>query len=181
MLTRVLAALSSLVSGLMPLAGTIPDGMAQREAGCVVSHVVDGDTFYCHDRRKVRLIGIDSPERHQGQSGASARQALHRILPPGTAVRMQLDVRPTDRYGRLLAYVWVDSTFVNETMVREGWAVLYTVPPNVKYAERLTLAQNEARALSTGLWAQGGFTCLPGDFRRGACVSPGASGASWRR
>lgn len=146
--------------------------MTQQEAGCVVSHVVDGDTFHCRDGRKVRLTGIDSPERKQEPFGGSARRALDQMLPSGTAVRMQLDVAPTDRYGRLLAYVWVGSTFVNEAMVREGWAVLYTVPPNVKYADRLMLAQKEARAQSTGLWAQGGFTCLPGDFRRGACISP---------
>ena len=78
---------------------------------------------------------------------------------------------PTDRYGRVLAYVWAGSTLVNEAMVRGGWAMLYTVPPNVKYAERLRQAQNEARARRTGLWAERGFECQPQDFRRGKCVS----------
>jgi micrococcal nuclease len=179
-LIRFLPLFASLAFGVKPLAcaaQSLPraergDQGTQQEAGCVVSHVVDGDTFYCRDRRKVRLIGIDSPERQQEPFGASALRALHRLLPPGTQVRMQLDLAPNDRYGRLLAYVWVGSTFVNEAMVREGWAVLYTVPPNVKYADRLMLAQKEARALGTGLWAEGGFACLPGDFRRRACVRP---------
>ncbi len=137
----------------------------------MASRVVDGDTFYCRDSRKVRLIGIDSPEGQQRPFGARARQALLEMLPPGTAIRLERDVTTTDRYGRLLAYAWVGSLLVNEAMVRGGWAVLYTVPPNVKYADRFRRAQNEARAEGTGLWSQRGFDCLPSDFRRSACVS----------
>jgi micrococcal nuclease len=91
------------------------------------------------------------------------------MLPFGMAVRLERDVAPTDQYGRLLAYVWVGSTLVNEAMVRQGWAVLYTVPPNVKYADRLGRAQKEARARGAGLWAQRGFDCLPREFRRRRC------------
>jgi micrococcal nuclease len=85
---------------------------------------------------------------------------------------LEADVAPTDRYGRQLAYVWVGTTFVNEAMVRDGWAVLYTVPPNVKYAPRLERAQKEARARGAGLWVERGFECPPSDFRRDRCVSP---------
>lgn len=144
---------------------------AHPDATCVMSRVVDGDTFYCRDGRKVRLIGVDSPERQQ-TFGSVARQALIELLPSGTAVRLERDVTLTDRYGRLLAYVWMGSSLVNETMVRDGWAVLYTVPPNVKYADRFGRAQKEARARGAGLWAQRGFDCLPSEFRRGTCVSP---------
>jgi micrococcal nuclease len=77
-----------------------------------------------------------------------------------------------DRYGRMLAYVWTGATLVNEVMVRDGWAVLYTVPPNVKYAERLAQAQKEARAARAGLWSGRGFDCLPIDFRQRRCVIP---------
>jgi micrococcal nuclease len=144
--------------------------LVQQEPRCIVSQVVDGDTFHCGDGRKVRLIGIDSPERRQKPFGGSAGQALAGMLPPGTAVRLEYDLSAIDRYGRVLAYAWVGPKFVNEAMVREGWAVLYTVPPNVKYADRFGLAQNEARARGTGLWAQNGFACLPRDYRRGVCV-----------
>ena len=143
----------------------------QREAGCVVLRVADGDTFSCRDGRKVRLIGIDSPEREQPPFGGKAQQALRHMLPPGSAVRLEYDVAPTDQYGRVLAYVWLDSTLVNEAMIRDGWAVRYTVPPNVKYAYRLGQAQNEARTGSAGLWGQNGFACLPKDFRKRACLS----------
>lgn len=76
-----------------------------------------------------------------------------------------------DRFGRELAYVWNGTILVNEAMVRDGWAVIHTVPPNVKYAERLAQAQKEARARRTGLWSGRGFECLPNDFRQRRCVS----------
>jgi micrococcal nuclease len=155
----------------MLLLACAPREPQAQQSGCVVGRIVDGDTFSCRDGRRVRLIGIDSPERRQGAIAESARKALAGLLPPGTAVRLQHDVRPTDRYARILAYVWVGPVFVNETMVGDGWAVLYTVPPNVRYAERFRRAQEKARARGAGLWAQDGFTCLPDDFRRGACLS----------
>jgi micrococcal nuclease len=138
---------------------------------CIVGRVADGDTFRCVDGRRVRLIGIDSPESQQQPYGARARSALLEMLPSGATVRLETDVVPLDRYGRLLAYVWVGPTLVNEAMVRDGWAVLYTMPPNVKYVEWLIRAQNEARARGAGLWGQRGFECRPSDFRRNRCVS----------
>lgn len=165
---RFAFALVSLAFAAAPLACA---SSQQQAAGCVVLRVADGDTFTCRDGRKVRLIGIDSPEREQRPFGSRAQQALLRMLPPGSEVSLEHDVRLTDRYGRLLAYAWVGSTLVNEAMVRGGWAVLYTVPPNVKYAERFRRAQNEARARGTGLWAERGFECAPADFRRGKCVN----------
>jgi micrococcal nuclease len=138
---------------------------------CVVARVVDGDTFYCRDGRKVRLLGVDSPERGQGPAWRVAREALVRLAPAGRRVRLEGDVATRDRYGRLLAWVWAGGTLVNEAMVRDGWAVQYTVPPDVKYADRIGRAQNAARARRVGLWSSGGFACLPRDYRRGACVS----------
>lgn len=137
--------------------------------GCVVARVVDGDTFYCRDGRKVRLLGMDSPERGQGPVWRQAQRALARFTPVGRAVRLEGDVAPTDRYGRALAWVWVGGTLVNEAMVHDGWAVRYTVPPNVKYADRVERAQKQARARRAGLWSGRGFECLPRDYRRGAC------------
>jgi micrococcal nuclease len=156
---------------------TTPVGCAARQQeparqdDCIVAHVADGDSFRCADGRQVRLIGVDSPESQQRPYGERARNALLQLLRPAAAVRLESDVVPTDRYGRRLAYVWVGPTLVNEAMVLGGWAVLYTVPPNVKYAERLTRAQNEARARGAGLWSQRGFECLPNDFRSKRCVS----------
>lgn len=156
---------------LQLLPACAPRAPEAQQSGCLVSRIVDGDTFNCRDGRKVRLIGIDSPERRQGAIAVSARKALAGMLPLGTPVKLQQDVSPNDRYGRVLAYAWVGPVFVNEMMLRSGWAVMYTVPPNVLYAERFRRAQDEARARRAGLWEQNGFACLPSDFRKGNCVS----------
>ena len=131
--------------------------------------MVDGDTLYCSGDLKVRLTGIDSPERGQGHFYADARAALSGLLPNGTRVLLERDVHLTDRYGRRLAYVWLDQAMVNETMVRRGWAVSYSVPPNIKYQGRFIAAQRAAREDAAGLWAEDGFSCEPSAYRRGAC------------
>jgi micrococcal nuclease len=146
-----------------------PGPAAAQAASCVVERIADGDTFTCRDGRRVRLIGIDTPELAQGESGRQARAALGRLAPPGTSVRLERDVASHDRYGRELAHVWNGARLVNEALVLEGWAMLYTVPPNVKYAERLERAQKKARGARAGLWATGGFGCAPAAYRRGEC------------
>jgi micrococcal nuclease len=143
----------------------------QSGASCLVKRISDGDTFRCADGRRVRLIGIDSPETEQHPYGEAARQALLQRVPLHTVVRLETDVAPLDRYGRVLAYVWVGPSLINETMVHDGWALLYTVPPDVRYVERLAQAQKWARANGAGLWSQGGFACAPSRFRRDRCVN----------
>jgi micrococcal nuclease len=165
------------------LAGLVLVGLALHSCGsasrstlssnppCIVDRIADGDTFSCRDRRRVRLLGIDSPELGQGEAGRQAQAALQRLLPSGATVRLEWDVAPRDRYGRELAYVWTGSRMVNEVLVREGWAVLYTLPPNVKYAERLERAQKTARAAGAGLWGSRAFECPPSAWRRRRCSS----------
>ena len=161
--------LAVLAFGVLPACRPAPGPAAAQPSPCVVERIVDGDTFTCRDRRRVRLIGIDTPELAQGESGRQAHAALTRLLPPGSPVRLEHDVSPRDRYGRELAHVWAGSRLVNETLVLEGWAMLYTVPPNVKYAGRLERAQKKARAGGAGLWGRGGFACAPSAYRRGEC------------
>jgi micrococcal nuclease len=165
---RALAALVPAVLALQSC-GVGSGSAAAQPSPCVVERIADGDTFSCRDGRRVRLIGIDTPELRQGESGRQARAALGRLAPPGTSVRLEGDVAPRDRYGRDLAHVWAGSRLVNEALVLEGWAMLYTVPPNVKYAERLQRAQKKARAAGAGLWGSGGFACAPAAYRRGEC------------
>ena len=152
---------------LVTLTGCVRSPAAADE--CRVERVSDGDSFSCRDGRRVRLIGIDTPELAQGADGRLARDALRGLLPPGHAVRLELDAAPRDRYDRVLAHVWAGGRLVNEVMVRDGWAMLYTVPPNVRYVRRLETAQQQARAAGAGLWKHGGFACPPAEFRRGRC------------
>ncbi len=173
---------AGLIAGALALScGSAPRPASPPVPACVVARVADGDTFTCRDGRRVRLIGVDTPELAQGEPGRRAQAALHRLLPEGSSVRLETDVSPRDRYGRVLAYAWTGSRMVNEAMVREGWAMLYTVPPNVKYAERLEQAQNQARETQAGLWAGRGFECSPSAFRRRECVRPAPGGRAGDR
>jgi micrococcal nuclease len=151
------------------LTGCAPQLSSQSREPCVVVHIVDGDTFDCAGGARVRPIGIDTPERSQGQIYARARDALRAHAGIGDTVMLEWDASRRDRYGRLLAWVWRDSVLVNEAMVAGGWAVLYTVPPNVRYVSRLEEAQRSARARGAGLWARDGFACPPAAARRKEC------------
>jgi micrococcal nuclease len=80
----------------------------------------------------------------------SARR--NRELVEGKTVLLEKDVSETDRYGRLLRYVWVDGKMVNAVLVEEGYARAYTVPPDVKYADLFRQLERRAREEGRGLW-----------------------------
>lgn len=162
---RLLALVALLAAAAMP-------AHAQASRACRVTRVVDGDTFRaaCPETVRVRLLLIDAPERDQPPFGARARAELARLLPPGTPVTLEPDVRPEDQFGRLLAYAFLgDGRMANEEMVRSGFAVVLVYPPNVRYIERIRAGAAEARAARRGLWAVDGFSCTPKDHRRHRC------------
>jgi micrococcal nuclease len=124
-----------------------------------VVRVVDGDTIYVQlgDRvEKIRYIGVNSPEIHHPikgeEPGGRAAAEVNRRLVQGHHVRLELDVRTRDRYGRLLAYVWAGDTMVNAELLRLGYAQVMTVPPNVRYQDLFMRLQREARDANRGLW-----------------------------
>jgi micrococcal nuclease len=124
-----------------------------------VVRIVDGDTIYVRlaDRvEKIRYIGVNSPEIHHPIKGEEpgGREAaeVNRRLVDRRHVRLELDVRTRDRYGRLLAYVWAGDTMVNAELVRRGYAQVMTVPPNVRYQDLFVKLQREARDAGRGLW-----------------------------
>jgi micrococcal nuclease len=149
--------------------GEGPSGPVRTTIPCELTRIVDGDTIECQGTGRVRLIGMDTPERGQGPYGAMATRALSALLEQATTVRLERDVELRDRYGRMLAYVWADSVMVNWALVRQGFAVVLTYPPNVQYVDSFTTAQRLAREEGVGLWGIGGFECLPRDRRRGRC------------
>ena len=119
-----------------------------------VLSVHDGDTITVQfeDRKeKVRLIGIDAPEIDQAPWGVQATDVLRGLVDSKT-VRLETDITERDQYRRLLAYVYVGEMLVNAEMVRQGQAVLYTVPPNVAHVEDYQKAQQEAREAGRGGW-----------------------------
>jgi len=139
----------------------------------VVSVIIvhDGDTVsVIRDKKqeKVRLIGIDAPEIGQKPWGGEAKRSLESILQTsGWKVRIEFDVEKTDQHGRMLAYVWTtDGSLINLKMIRGGYALLYTIPPNVKHAEEFKKAQAEARDKRLGIWSEDGLRERPQDYRR---------------
>jgi micrococcal nuclease len=84
--------------------------------------------------------------------GKEATEANKRLV-DGKNVELEPDVQVWDKYGRMLAYVWVDDVMVNEELVRQGHARVSTYPPNVTYQERFCEAEREARQESRGQWA----------------------------
>lgn len=130
---------------------------SEKEGTYLVTRVIDGDTIELSNGEKVRYIGVDTPELHHPQKEVEyyAREAYeaNRRLVEGKRVRLELDVEERDRYGRILAYVYVDDLMVNEWLVANGYARVATFPPNVKYAERFLQLEREARQAKIGLWA----------------------------
>lgn len=135
-----------------------------------VARVVDGDTLKLSSGERVRLIGVDTPEVHYSnkllrdskRSGADiatirslgeAASKFTKDLCLGKRVRLEYDVERRDRYGRTLAYVYLeDGTFVNAKIIEEGCGQIMTVPPNVKYAGHFRKLEGEAREGKKGLW-----------------------------
>jgi micrococcal nuclease len=144
-------------------------GINQR-VSCTITRVSDGDSVFCDPYGRVRLLLIDAPEMSDRKLGGEARNALLSIMPIGTKVVAETDVRVTDQYGRLLAYLFLPGGgMVNERMAETGYAMTLVYPPNVKYVERIRSAVVRARAAKRGFWGTGGFDCSPRDYRGRRC------------
>lgn len=128
--------------------------------------VADGDTVLVRLRTRtelIRYIGVNSPEiphpTKRAVDGGQKARAVNRLLVGGRTVRIERDVQPRDRYGRLLAYVWTKRgrrpVMVNAEMVRLGYARVMTIPPNTKYRALFLKLQREAREAGRGLWGRG--------------------------
>ncbi|ADG82149.1 thermonuclease family protein [Thermincola potens] len=136
-----------------------------------VTRTVDGDTVYVRlvsgDEEKVRLTGVNTPEIHHPQKGVEpyGREAADytRSHLSGKKVYLETDINERDKYGRLLAYVWmarpssttdseIRAKMFNARLLLDGYGQLMTVPPNVKYADYFQNYQREARENNLGLW-----------------------------
>jgi micrococcal nuclease len=143
-----------------PVAATTPGAPAPSGDYLVVDRVIDGDTIVVRTPKgdvHVRLIGVDSPESVKPDTPvqcyaiAASNYTKHALT--DTLVRLEYDVERYDRYGRTLAYVWVGGSMFNEELVRDGYAVVETVPPDVKYVDRFVAAERDARQHDRGLWS----------------------------
>ncbi len=128
------------------------DNENQRQTKNIVTHIVDGDTFDIASGERVRMIGIDTPERGKHfYKEASVRLAE---LIDGKEVTLTKDISETDRYGRLLRHVYYDDVWINKQMIEEGYAKFVTFPPDVAHVEIFKQAQREARNNELGVWTK---------------------------
>lgn len=119
-----------------------------------VSRVIDGDTIEIEGGQRVRYIGIDTPELGDNPDcyGQESFEKNKELVENGI-VGLEKDVSETDRYGRLLRYVYMGDLLINDVLVRQGYANASSYPPDVKYQSQFTDAQIEARDNNRGLWS----------------------------
>lgn len=128
-----------------------------------IKRISDGDTVVIQDgsdnQYKIRFIGIDAPEsrnvgnRKQVQVfGSEAKNHLKKLL-FNKKIRLEFDVQKIDRYGRTLAYVYLENgVFLNQYLVQKGYARMATFPPNIKYVDIFRKSEEKARKNKLGMW-----------------------------
>ena len=130
-------------------------GCGSPPATARVTQVIDGDTIVIEGGYRVRYIGIDTPELYpEPEAYAVEAWQANRNLVEGREVRLERDVSETDKYGRLLRYVYVGEVMVNAELVRRGLAWAKAYPPDTKYQAYLEELEREAKYAGRGMWAK---------------------------
>jgi len=126
-----------------------------------VVKVIDGDTVKLENGENLRYVGLDTPEIkikrnnrfiYSPQPYALEAKKLNENLVKNKIVRIEFDIEKTDKYNRLLGYCFIGNTLVNAKLIEEGFAVTYTIPPNVKYVDTFIKSQRLARKNKKGMW-----------------------------
>jgi len=141
-----------------------------------LTRIIDGDiiqTLYGGAEKRIRLIGIDTPESRVNRKakkdkyanmseydvktiiemGKKAKAYVNGLVKRGDMITIEFDVQEMDKYGRLLCYVYLSNgKMLNEEIVKAGYANVMTIPPNVKYKDRFIGAYQEAEKNKRGLW-----------------------------
>ena len=131
-----------------------------------VKTVYDGDTVALEDGRKIRLLGINTPEvQHKDNmanaGGEDAKAWLTKKL-QNTRVRLEFDAEKTDKYGRTLAHLFSEKKeHINLSLVKEGLATTSTYPPNLLYVNELLAAENKAEQDRLGIWKRPEYAAIP--------------------
>lgn len=120
------------------------------EKDLLVTKILDGDTFIVGTGEIVRLIGIDTPEKGECFSEEAKARATELLL--NNRIQYEKDISYKDRYDRTLLYVWLDGEFINEKMVKDGFAISRQYPPDTKYAQILAEAEKTAKLNKVGIW-----------------------------
>ncbi|MFZ1654693.1 MAG: thermonuclease family protein [Candidatus Moraniibacteriota bacterium] len=147
-------------TGILP-EWRVPDAIPGSTVAVRVTRVIDGDTFEIEGGERVRLIGIDTPESVKPNTPvecyAVESSEYLKTLIEGKMVRLERDRTDRDRYARLLRYVYLGDVFINEFIVREGYAESVSYRPDTARQATLDEAERQAKAESKGRWGMG--TC----------------------
>ncbi len=111
-----------------------------------VTNVIDGDTIVTSDGMRIRYIGLNTPEK--GQKYYQEALEFNRKLVQGKEIFIEFDEEKIDSFGRSLAYVYVQQenpVFVNEAILKTGFAMEFYRSPNGKYRKILKRAEEEAK------------------------------------
>ncbi len=122
-----------------------------KTSNCAVKEIIDGDTFSIENGKRIRLIGINTPET--GMYFYDEAKTVLEMMIGGKELYLEKDISEMDGYGRLLRYAYYGNLFINLEMVLRGFANSFTYPPDVKYQDRLNEAERYARTNRLGLWA----------------------------
>jgi micrococcal nuclease len=145
--------------------GLVEDGPTEaarpgERIAATVTHVADGDSFYVgltDGEEEVRMIGVDTPETVDPDKpvqcfGPEASAFTHGLLAPGTRVELELGAETRDKYGRLLAYVYLDGRLVEAMLARRGLARTLTIAPNDALAPLFERLAARAASAGRGMW-----------------------------
>jgi len=140
-----------------------------------VTRVIDGDTIVIEDGQSVRLICIDTPEKGEDYFSDAKNYLNEMIL--GKEILIENDVSERDKYNRLLGYLYLeDGTFINEKIVRAGWARAYLYYPDTKLCPIVEQAEAKAQEEKIGMWQEynyspmnntGNYTCSSNTYNCG--------------
>ncbi|MGE4291389.1 MAG: thermonuclease family protein [Desulfovibrio sp.] len=131
---------------------------------------LDGDSLLVewagrsNGRFQIRLLGVDCPEK--GQEFSNVARTMSRSFCNGRVLDLEYGPHRTDRYGRVLAYVWSDGKMLNEILVLQGLALAIAHDREEQHAQRLARAEGQARIDKTGFWSKGGLEMTPRRFRK---------------
>lgn len=141
---------------IVPSSSPVSSKPAVESGTYLVTRVIDGDTIEIEGGQHIRYIGIDTPEtvdpRKPVQCFGVEASNKNKELVSGKRVRLVKDVSETDKYGRLLRYIYVGDTFINLELVKQGYAYSSSYPPDIKYQSQFTDAQRLAKEQNRGLW-----------------------------
>jgi len=136
-----------------------------------VKYVHDGDTLHLTDRRKIRLIGIDTPELARKGKPAQpyafeAKKSLQELIFANhNKIGLVFGEDKLDRYGRTLAHLFLlDGANIQAELISRGLAIAYTTPPNTRYSKCYALVENKSRELQLGFWSHDKYKTLQSDM-----------------